>query len=394
MSGLPQVILLGINIVPLIIDFMEFYAVYLAISLSLNLEFGFTGIPNFGKVLFVAGGAAFAGSITGRVAAFVYGIGNGVDFTSPYYNSVLVSQINTRLATDPFLSVELVILGLIIAAVIGAVLGFLASYPAIRLREDYLGLLLLGMAQFFQIILRTNNALDGGADGILVPDPYSYFSSFGPGVRDLVAAVVMSAFAVVVYIYIERTVRSPLGRTLRAVRDNEDASSALGKDTTKMKRNALMVASAIAAMAGALWAFYTASVDQSTWTRFLWTFFPFLIIIIGGAANNTGVVIGSFFFMLIWKGLQLEQNNLKPYIFFDPSYLQDLLFGALFLVILYIRPFGILREKPSFTLSKSALKSIVKEAGGKGEPGAPVEKTGRNLLGRLRRKSDGDENKT
>jgi branched-chain amino acid transport system permease protein len=367
------------NIVPFITNFVSFYALYLAIGLSLNLEFGYGGIPNFGKVLFIAGGAAVVGLVIGELAAWVFGVGQNLNFINS--TNVIMGKVNTLLVHDPIFAAELVIIALVLAALVGGALGFLASYPAVRLREDYLGLFLLGVAQFFQIVLNEITS----SQPLQVPDPYVYFADLGPGVRDAVAALVMSAFAAAVWLYTERTVRSPLGRTLRAVRDNEIAASALGKDTTKARRNALIVASAIAAMAGALYSFSSAYFAYDTWTRFAWTFWPFLIVIMGGVANNAGVAVGAFFFTLLFEGLVQEQHNLQPYLFFNASFLQDLLFAGLLLAILYLRPEGILREKSSFTLPKGLLGKIVGESGGgtKLEPKAPAEEAG--ISGRLKK---------
>ena len=358
MSGLPQLVLFGINWVSFGIDFITFYAIYLAISLSLNLEFGYTGIPNFGKVLFIAGGAAFGGAVAGRLAAYVLNVGVGQDFIT--FNARIITQANADLVNDPTLAVELVVVSLIVAALVGGLLGFLASYPALRLREDYLGMLLLGCAQFFQVVLRTYTPLIGGSQPILVPDPYSYFSTLGTGFRDLVAMGVMVVFAIAVYFFVERVVRSPMGRTLRAVRDNEDASAALGKDNAKIRRNVLIVASALAAMVGALYSFYVGSVEYDTWTRFAWTFWPFLIVIIGGVGNNSGVALGAFFFALLFRGLQQIQPYLPASNVFDVNAISDMLFAAMLLLILFARPEGIIREKSSFTLKKGVLGKIVK----------------------------------
>ena len=365
MSGLPQLILFGIDWVSFGIDFITFYALYLAISLSLNLEFGYTGIPNFGKVLFIAGGAAFGGSIAGRLAAYVLNVGAGQDFIT--FNARIITQVNADIVNDPTLAVELVVVSLVVAGLVGGLLGFLASYPALRLREDYLGMLLLGSAQFFQVVLRTYTPLIGGSQPIFVPDPFSYFSSLGTGFRDLVAMVVLVVFAIGVYFFVERVVRSPMGRTLRAVRDNEDASAALGKDNAKMRRNVLIVASALAAMVGALYSFYVGSVEYDTWTRFAWTFWPFLIVIIGGVGNNSGVVLGAFFFTLAFRGLQQIQPYLPASNVFDVNSIADLLFALMLLSILFLRPEGIIREKSSFTLKKGVLDKIVKSGTTGGE---------------------------
>ncbi|TLX96072.1 MAG: branched-chain amino acid ABC transporter permease, partial [Thaumarchaeota archaeon] len=150
--ALPQAVFFGVDLVKFGIDFVNFYALYLAISLTLNLEAGYTGVPNFGKVLYVAGGAAVAGSLSGRLAAYVYGINTHGDYIT--FNAQIITQVNNLIASDPVFATELVLLSLLIAALIGAAFGYLSSYPAIRLREDYLGMLLLAVAQFFQIFLR------------------------------------------------------------------------------------------------------------------------------------------------------------------------------------------------------------------------------------------------
>jgi len=365
LSGLPQLVLFGINWVSFGIDFITFYALYLAISLSLNLEFGYTGVPNFGKVLFIAGGAAFGGSIAGRLAAYVLNVGKGEDFIT--FNARIITQVNNELVNDPTLSVELIVIALVVAAAVGGLLGFLASYPALRLREDYLGMLLLGCAQFFQVVLRTYTPLIGGSQPIFVPDPYSYFSTLGTGYRDLVAMVVMVVAAIAIYLFVERVVRSPMGRTMRAVRDNEDASAALGKDNAKIRRNALIVASALAAMMGALYSFYVGSVEYDTWTRFAWTFWPFLIVIIGGVGNNSGVALGAFFFTLLFKGVQQIQPYLPASNVFDVNSIADVLFAFMLLTILFLRPEGIIREKSSYTLKRGVLGKIVKTGTTDGE---------------------------
>ena len=356
-------------------DFTSFYALYLAISLSLNLEFGYAGIPNFGKVLFIAGGAAFAGSITGRIAAWALGVGKGDFITN---NFATMGQVNQLLLGDPLLVIALVIIGLAVAAFVGGVFGYVMSYPAIHLREDYLGLLLLGMAQFFQIFLNTYTPLVGATQSILTPDPFYYFSTLNVNdLVDVMYAVAMGAFALLVWFYVERTVRSPLGRVLRAVRDNDDASSSLGKDTAKMRRNALIVASAIGGMAGAMFTFQVAFVGASTWTRFAWTFWPFLIVIMGGVANNKGVALGALFFVLIFKGLQQVQPYIAPYVFnTNVNFIQDLLFAGLLLAILYLRPQGIVRERSTRTLSSHELDKMVGPRAGAGAPASAKEVLG------------------
>ena len=238
----------------------------------------------------IGAGAAVAGSVSGRLAAYMYAVGTGQDFVT--FNAMIISQVNQLLAHDPLFAAEIVLVALAIAAAIGGIFGFLSSYPAIKLREDYLGMLLLAVAQFFQIFLRAYTPLVGGTQGIFVPNPYAYFGSY----QGVVAAIAMVVFAVAVFAYSERVSRSPLGRMLKSVRDNEDAARALGKDDVSVRRNVLIVASAFAGIAGAMVTFYSGAVGVDTWTRFAWTFWPWLIVIIGGASNNVGVALGALFF--------------------------------------------------------------------------------------------------
>ncbi|HEV2226967.1 MAG TPA: branched-chain amino acid ABC transporter permease [Nitrososphaerales archaeon] len=356
---IPQLIFLGIDWVSFGIDFLSFYGIYLGISLALNLEFGYAGIPNFGKVLFVAGGAAFAGSISGRLAQYVFAIRG--DFI--IQNTSIINTIDTKLVNDPVFVAELILVSLVIAASVGAMFGFLASYPAIRLREDYLGMLLLGSAQFFQVVMRTYEPLVGGAQNINVPDPYFYWSTLptgtGAGDRTLVAALVAGLFGLVVFMFAQRLGKSPLGRTLRAIRDNEDAARALGKDDAAMRRNILIIASAISGVAGILITFQIASVEWDYWSRFAWTFWPFLIVIIGGSGNNFGTAVGAFFFTLAYKGLQVLQPHVAGFLPFDPNWLQDLAFAAVLIMILLLRPDGLIREKPTPTLPRGKLVQLV-----------------------------------
>ena len=232
---------------------MTAYALYLVVSLSLNLEAGFAGVPNFGKVMFVAAGAAVAGSVSGRLAALILSVNTHGDYNG--FIAQIITQLDSSLSGNAVLSIEILLLGILLAAAIGATLGFLTSYPAIRLREDYLGMLLLAAAQLFQIFLGGYEPLIGGTQGIEVPDLFAWAGN-GIEVRDVVVLGFLALFAGLVYFYAERIARSPLGRTLRAVRDNEVAARALGKDDVAIRRNVIIVASAISAMAGALLTFY------------------------------------------------------------------------------------------------------------------------------------------
>src|SRR5919109_388694 len=340
-----------------VVDFCTTYVLYLAVSLTLNLEAGFAGVPNFGKVMFVAAGAAIAGSVCGNLSALVLGID-----THGNYNGLVpqfLPQINKLLANNVLLSLELLLLGIILAAGIGAAMGFLASYPAIRLREDYLGMLLLAAAQLFQIFLGGYTPFINGTQGIEVPDIFGWAAG-GGGLRGVVVLGFLAAFAVLVYVYVELVARSPLGRTLRAGRDNEVAARALGKNDVAIRRNGILAASAISGVAGALLTFYVGSVGADTWTRVTWTFWIWVMVIIGGAANNSGVALGALAFTLLFKVTDQIKANFSAFVPVDVNWLRYLMFAGLLIMILAYRPGGILPEKSTATLPWTSIAQIVK----------------------------------
>jgi branched-chain amino acid transport system permease protein len=359
----PTFFLFGIDIIRFLIDLMTAYALYLVVSLSLNLEAGFAGVPNFGKVMFVAAGAAVAGSVSGRIAALILGVNTHGDYNG--FIAQIIQQLDSSLSNNAVLSIEILFLGIVLAAVIGAALGFFASYPAIRLREDYLGMLLLAAAQLFQIFLGGYEPLIGGTQGIEVPDLFGWAGN-GIEVRDVVVLCFVAVFAGLVYFYAERVARSPLGRTLRAVRDNEVAARSLGKDDVAMRRNVIIVASAISAMAGALLTFYVGAVNAETWTRVTWTFWIWVMLIIGGAANNAGVALGAFSFTFLFKVVDQVKFYFQGSIPFDVNWLEYLMFASLLILILAFRPGGILPEKSSVTLPWRTVAEIMQPVSGTG----------------------------
>ena len=354
--------LFGINIATFFVDLGVIFTLYLIVSLTLNLEAGYTGVPNFGKVLFVAGGAAFAGSVSGRLATLILGINTFGNYNGNIAR--IINQVNADLSVNLALSFLLLFVGVLVGACVGAGLGYLASFPAIRLREDYLGMLLLASAQFFQIFLAGYEPLIGGTQGIQVPDVFAWASNIGAGWRDVAVLVVLTVFALTIYLFAERLVRSPLGRTLRAVRDNEIAARALGKNDVAIRRKVIIVASAISGIAGALLTFYVSSVGAETWTRVEWTFWIWVILIVGGAANNLGVALGALSFTFFLKIVALVKFRFQPFIPFDVNWFEYILFGSLLILMLVLRPEGILPEKSSTTLTWWKIASIMQSPPG------------------------------
>jgi len=320
-------------------DLMAMFATYLILNLSLCLEFGYAGIPNFGKVLFVAGGAYLVGGFTGRLASWLMGI-QGLDFVTN--NMLVIFTINSRLSGDVGMGLLIFVPSILFAIVVGSLLGYLASFPAIRLREDYLGMTLLSMGEVARVIGNNYHELVGGSLGVQVPDPLAWAGDL----RFALASVAILGFALLVWVFVDRIGRSPLGRTLRAIRDNETAAEALGKDVSGYRVRTLIVSSAIAALCGALYAFYTGGVVATTYNRMWWTFWPWLMVILGGAANSRGVLVGSLASAVVIKLVNLYKGYLEPFLPFDVIWAESMMLGMIMIAMLIRRPEGILPEEP------------------------------------------------
>jgi len=365
-----------------ILNLLATFAPYLIVTVSINLEYGYGGVPNFGKVLAVAGGAFMAGIIPGRLLAYTLGIGKGMNFISS--NVPIITAINGRISSNALLSLQIFVITLIVAAVVGALLGLAVAYPVARLRSDYLGMTFLAAGQVILVVGNNYSPIVGGTQGVNVPDPFQWLSSFGID-RDILAVVFMMIIAVILFLYARRLTHSPLGRMLRAVRDDENSTLALGKDVQRTRINIIIIASAMAAVAGALYSFYTANVFYASFSRTSWTFWPWVMVILGGAANDWGVVAGTFIFVAVRQTITFYSSNLAPFIPFNPVWLDTLLLGLALLLILIYRPEGLIPEKPIKTIKNGRPPGEIAGEAAASEPGGgTVSKKPQSLTDRLR----------
>ena len=174
----------------------EMFCFFLVVSLTVNLEFGYAGVPNFGKVLFIAIGAFVAGSFAYRLMVYLMNLKGDIFGLQ----NLFITRIDQNLAANPEFAVGLFLLMLVIAAGIGALFGFLSSYPAIRLREDYLGMLLLAAGEFFLIFSQAYLPFLGGALGMNAPAPIFYIGTIvGQPEFVVLSGVVVSAVLMFLY---------------------------------------------------------------------------------------------------------------------------------------------------------------------------------------------------
>ncbi len=331
-----------INLFLLMVDIGTMYGIFLILASSMELEYGELGIPNFGKVMFFAAGAFTVGALAVRIGTWLAGITWEGEFKT---KSILYSTLVSRyFASHPLDAIAVFLFTLFLASIMGAVLGIVASYPAIRLREDYLAITLIAAGELFRIFGRNYDPLIGGTMGVGVPDVLAWLPS---GAKEAGYILLSLSFAAATWLILYRLSTSPYGRTLRAIRDEELAASTLGKDIVKYRMRVLALGSAMAAVAGVIYAFYMGSVLADDFNP-LKTFLVVLMVVLGGSGNPFGTLVGVAVYILLDRTLAI----LKHYVVlpFDINYFAMFLFGVLLLLVLMYKPEGIIPERPLLTV--------------------------------------------
>ena len=141
------------------------------------------------------------------------------------------------------------------------------------------------------------------------------------------------------------------------------AARVYGKDMPKLRVQALITGSAIAAIRGALWAFYVVSMKAVTYNRLVWTFWPWVYVMLGGTGSNLGVLVGALVFLTVRTLTYSYEGALSTIIPTSPSWLEYILVGLAIVLIALFRPQGIILEKPALTLPREKIEKIRKEVG-------------------------------
>ncbi|MCC6005327.1 MAG: branched-chain amino acid ABC transporter permease [Thermofilum sp.] len=325
-----------------LLDITVLYSVYMILSVSLDLEYGEAGLPNFAKAAFFALGAFSVGALSVRLGAFLLGVGIEGDFK---LNSLrYVMAINQSISKDPLLGLTIFSMTLITAISVSSIAGVLASYPALRLREDYLGMLLIAFSETIRVIARNYEPLVGGTFGVGVVDFLAWARAPQREQLFLLISIVLASLVWIVYY---RLSTSPFGRALRAIRDNELATESLGRDVVKLRMKVMVLGSAMASVAGVIYAYYVGMVNPDDFTTSK-TFLVTLMVIIGGRGNPLGAIAGPAVYLAFDRFIQfVKQRIILP---FDPNYLSYIILGAILILIVNKRPGGLVPEKPTITL--------------------------------------------
>jgi branched-chain amino acid transport system permease protein len=299
---------------------------YILCGIGLAVHFGFTGLLNFGQAAFAALGA--------------YGFGIAIlDFGWDLWGAVLF--------------------GLVCAMGFAALLGI----PTLRLRADYLAIVTIAASQALRFTVGSSTAepITGGSVGqsqfgdsfyALNPIPEG---TYGIGIVPLTSAevwmrVVAWGLVALAALFVFALTRSPWGRVLKGIREDEDAVRALGKNVFSYKLQALVIGGSIAAFGGMVFVMSSQTNQPTNWgTNF--TFITWTILLLGGAATILGPIVGGMVFFalltLIESALEFLVNaGLLPFLAIEQvAQIRFLLLGLILMLLVIFRPQGFFGNK-------------------------------------------------
>ncbi len=303
-------------------------------AIGLNVHFGYAGLLNFGQVGFVAMGA--------------YGMGLSV----------------TLWDTNAFVAV---LVGVIFATIFALLLGV----PTLRLRSDYLAIVTIASAEIIRLLARSTamRGITRGAEGLnefigpfraLNPFDPSLSYGFGPFTwrgNQFFAILVGWTLIVLFLLLVWQLMRSPWGRVVKAIREDEDAARALGKSAYWYKMQALILGGVIGGFAGMVLALGNATVQPDFFVAPL-TFFFWLVLILGGVGRVWSPVVGAVIFWALITfvqnlGRQMVDAGLIPTAIMDTSQVDQIRFwivGLALALLMVFRPQGIFGSKEEMAL--------------------------------------------
>jgi neutral amino acid transport system permease protein len=304
---------------------------YALAAVGLSVHFGYGGLLNFGMAGFMA------------LGAYGYAI-SVLSFHLPWWAGMIV--------------------GILASIVFALILGI----PTLRLRADYLAIVTIAAAEILRLLFTTQvfDQYTNSADGLFgyhndfrAANPFPEGSyGFGPWTYTAdqlwvrVFGILLLAVAVLL---VWLLIRSPWGRVLKGIREDEDAVRALGKNVFQYKMQALMLGGAIGALGGVVYSLPSAVVPSDFVTSL--TFFIWTILLLGGAATLFGPVVGAVIFWVLMAFLdnvlpQLAADHILPLTSIQAAVFRYILVGVALMLIVIFRPQGIFGNKKELTFVK------------------------------------------
>jgi neutral amino acid transport system permease protein len=307
--------------------------IYALAAIGLNVHFGYTGLLNFGQAAFLAV-AAYGLAITVSISGLPFGVG--------------------------------IVVGLLGAVVMALLLGA----PTLRLRADYLAIVTIAAAEIFRLIVRSASLRDqtGGSNGLTAFSGGFYAlnplskGTYGVGPfkyneRDSWVLIVGWVLIALACIVVWLLMRSPWGRVIRAIREDEDAVRSLGKNVYAYKMQSLIIGGVLGSLGGFMLALGRGAVQPDLYGTEL-TFFAYTVLLLGGAARVLGPVVGAAIF---WLVLSLTDNILNQAIsagYISTSIINSnqvgqirfILVGLTLMLLMIFRPQGIFGDRKELAL--------------------------------------------
>jgi ABC-type branched-subunit amino acid transport system permease subunit len=309
--------------------------IYTIFALGLYLQYALAGLPNFGHVAFAA--------------------------LAAYTMAILIIHLNVPMPVSA-------LAGLLVAVLFGLVLGI----PSLRLRADYLAIATIAGAEIVRYLALNMQGLTGGpigSIGMLGPSQLAqYNQSWEALLRPIVAALKRNPvlapaasrdFAMLLIVWVIALIlltvfwlmaRSPWGRMMRAIREDEDAAAAVGKDVFRAKLQVLILGALLGGLAGLLLAWQIGIITPDDYQP-TFTFYAYLILILGGTTRIWAIPVGALLFGLLYSGTRFL--NFYPLSLFDSgdrAYLRLILVGLLLILLMAIRPQGLLGNRRELLL--------------------------------------------
>jgi len=280
--------------------------IYMLLALSLDLQYGFTGLINFGLAGFFAIGA---------------------------YTSALLTMLGHW---SPLLSFPA-------AALLAALLAWPIGRVALRLRDDYLAIVTLGFSEIVRLVLTQEQWLTQGVRGLAgVPRLGAGWGNVRFNDMFLLSMLVLTIIAVIVFL--RRLTNSPYGRTIQAIRDDETAVRVLGKEPARFKTQILMLGGAIAGLAGAFYAHYMTYIVPDQYVPLI-TFYIWMAIIMGGVARLSGAVVGAVILVAFTEGVRFSRGFIPGVSDAAMGSVQLGLVGLVLILFMRWRPQGVFGTK-------------------------------------------------
>jgi len=267
-----------------------------------------------------------------------------------------------------------------VGGLLAAGVAWLIGKTALSLRSDYLAIATLGISEIIIAVMKNEDWLSRGVKNVIgLPRPVPYEIELQESARfierttalglDTVTtssivvklgyAGLFSIVLVIILILAQLALASPWGRMMRAIRDNEDAAEAMGKNVTSRHLQIFILGSAICGVAGAMMTTLDSQLTPSSYQPLRFTFLVWVMVIVGGSGNNFGSVLGGFLIFFLWVQVEpmgailmqiltagmAEDNGLRLHLLDSVAHMRLLTMGLILILVLRFAPKGLIPEK-------------------------------------------------